>query len=88
MLFADFGKGPRVVAHRRAENRYGPDGSMFVDAAAHLAWFEHRQRHRVQKARRWWLVECQTAYHGRKVIAAQGAGLRTVGRILGSGPKP
>ena len=37
---------------------------------------------------RWWLVECETAYHGRKVIEAAARGEQTVGRILASGGRP
>ena len=43
---------------------------------------------RKARADRWWLVECETAYHGRKVIEAAARGEQTVGRILASGGRP
>lgn len=53
-----------------------------------------RQRDLMRRSDRWWLVECETARHGREVIASGRTELRSgfggdgsilIGRILASG---
>jgi len=84
LLFADFGNGPRSFGN------VGDDGPACGTSRQHRAW---------RTARRWWLVECENAEHGRDLIDAAMCGdsrderghkisaadrLKT-GRILASG---
>lgn len=77
-LFADFGRGP--VCFARAERV----GNGFTHDAG-------RASRRLPKACRWWVVECESADAGRRVIAASSGLLRPtweldgVGRVLASG---
>ena len=59
-LFADFGKGPRVA-----------DRNGQIHGAGATVVLEGEPRYRMLKdARRWWLVECESADAGRRIIHA------------------
>jgi len=81
LLFADFGEGPNCYGEPRQDRGVNTPWALMND----------RQRAAQQDARRWWLVECESAAAGRKVIRwSSYAAIPTrfgkpLGRILDSG---
>lgn len=67
-LFADFGKGPRCywrgIGHPLDERTAGAHRDLPTDNVIAILG-------NASEARTWWLVECETASDGRKIIAGE-----------------
>jgi len=93
LLFADFGKGPRYVCRMTR-------GGTIAMARASDTWFTWGANTKDPRptARRWWLVECESAEAGRAIIAEDGgrrvcgcrhiAEVHRVGAVVGCSSEP
>lgn len=67
-LFADFGKGPRCYLPVRTIPAGEPLSNGDIDHETDTYEPTPRQDRARSTARRWWLVECESAEHGRAII--------------------